>query len=151
MNTRFRRRLTVAFTGAGFASFAFRDWLLRSFHASHPKEPRPELGFIHPLNNHGTYVFISNAESMVLALLMQIFSVCCLFVILITPKEIQLTRQGTPPNKLVATFKTDIQDPPEFWFIFLGSVTLSTIVIWFGLPIIVDRLVAHGIILLTPP
>jgi hypothetical protein len=52
------------------ASFGTFLWLFFAYFSSHPAKPNAALGFVHALNHHGSYVYLSDAESTGLALLM---------------------------------------------------------------------------------
>jgi len=103
-----------------------------------------------PLNNHGSYVFISDAESTGLALLIYAFIMALGFTILVAPKEFQLPPPGTPRwlTRVSARFKTDLEKPSiELTIIFLCSLACSTVLIWFGGPSIVELFMASGFVL----
>ncbi len=52
---------------AGFPSYL---WLFFQYQSTRPDHPQPDLGFVHALNNHGSYVYINDVESTGLSLLM---------------------------------------------------------------------------------
>jgi hypothetical protein len=49
--------------------------LFFAYFSSHPAKPNAALGFVHALNNHGSYVYLSDAESTGVALLMNVFMI----------------------------------------------------------------------------
>jgi hypothetical protein len=145
-----RTRIAAAIAGVLPASFVIHMWLFISYFDSHPREPNPELGLMRPLNNHGSYVFISDAESTGLALLIYAFIMAFGFMILVVPKEFQLPPPGTPRwlTRVSARFKTDLEKPSiELTIIFLGSLACFTVLIWLGGRSIVEFFVANGFVL----
>ncbi len=87
MTKQFRWRVTAVTTGCQVTSFLTHLWLFFSYFASHPREPHPELGLVHSLNNHGSYAFISDAESTGLALLLSVFFIGFVLTLIFIPKE----------------------------------------------------------------
>src|SRR5262249_29701820 len=75
-------------------SFLFYECFLLNF-ATHPNEPHPELGLVHALGSHGSYVFISDTESTSLFLLRQAFIIAASLFLLVVPKEFKLQ----PPSE----------------------------------------------------
>jgi hypothetical protein len=150
MTKQARTRAAAAIIGAAPASFVVQMWLFFSYFESRPKEPHPELDLVHALNNHGSYVFISDAEATGLALLMYVFIIAFGLTILIVPKEFKLPPPGTPRwvTKVNASFKTGLEKPStELTLIFLGSMTFTAAAIWFSGPAIVHFFVTHGLVL----
>jgi hypothetical protein len=96
MTRQTRTRVAAAIIAIAPPSFVIQLWLFFSYFDSRPKEPHPELGFVRALNNHGSYVFISDAEMTGLALLMYVFITALGLALLIVPKEFQLPPPGTP-------------------------------------------------------
>jgi len=80
----FARQVLERSSGCFFAYFSF-----------HPAKPNAALGFVHALNNHGSYVYLSDAESTGLALLRNVFiiSFCGMFAVL--PKDPARAPPGT--------------------------------------------------------
>jgi hypothetical protein len=68
---------------AGFASYL---WLFFQYQSTRPNHPRPDLGFVHALNNHGSYVYINDVESTGLSLLMGMFFAGFMFSLIVVPK-----------------------------------------------------------------
>jgi hypothetical protein len=44
-------------------------WMFQSYSSTHPTIPVPDRGFVHSLNNHGHYVYLTDTEATGLALL----------------------------------------------------------------------------------
>jgi hypothetical protein len=106
-------------------------WLFFAYFDSRPRVPKPELGLIHALNNHGSYVFISDTEATGLALLTYAFLVAFGLFIAIVPKQFQLPPAGTPRwiTRTSARFTTDLEKPTqEYWIIFAASLAGWTLV-----------------------
>jgi acyl transferase domain-containing protein len=60
---------------AGFATFSFLVHLILFFIylSSRPRVPNTALGQVHPFNNHGSFVYVSQSEATGLSLLMIAF------------------------------------------------------------------------------
>ncbi len=150
MTPQSRRRTAAAIFGIPFACFPIYLWLFYFYFGTRPKNPHPELGLVHSLNNHGTYVFISDTESTGLALLMYMCFAAIALFILVVPKEFILPAPGTPRwiTKISGSFKTGLEHPSkELYFIMLGSVAISAAFIWAAGSPIVDYIVTHGVVL----
>jgi hypothetical protein len=117
-----------------------------AYFSSHPAKPNAALGFVHALNNHGSYVYLCDAESTGLALLMNVFMIG-MFAIL--PKDPALAPPGTA--RWLAHFyvsKTDLANPtPRLKAIFLCSLVFYLAVIYRAGPSIVRFVVSRGIVL----
>src|SRR5258708_7339357 len=70
--------LASAMTALALASFGTNIWLFYAYFSSHPKRPDAGLGFIYALNNHGSYVYLTDAETTGRGLLWISFFVCFL-------------------------------------------------------------------------
>jgi hypothetical protein len=125
-------------------------WLFFTYFSSNPTKPNAELGFVHALNNHGSYVYTSDTQSTGLALLMMAFFAGFLAGVVIVPKDPVLPPPGTPRwiTHVSGVAKTDLSNPtPRLKIIFLCSLALYLAIIWFAGPSIVRLLVSHGIVL----
>src|SRR6202040_3286765 len=69
------------------ASFGTYLWLFFAYFSSHPTKPNAELGFVRALNNHGSYVYLSDTGATGLALLLFGFFVGLLATGVIVPKD----------------------------------------------------------------
>jgi len=78
MNRLTRDDLAAAIVALGLACFGTIFWLFYAYFSSHPKQPNAALGFIHALNNHGSYVYLTDAEATGLGLLWITFFVSVL-------------------------------------------------------------------------
>jgi len=86
--------------------------LFFAYFSSHPAKPNAALGFVHALNNHGSYVYLSDAESTGLALLMNVFMIGLFGMFRILPKDPALAPPGTA--RWLTHFyvsKTDLANP----------------------------------------
>ena len=124
---------TVALCVASFGTFL---WLFFAYFSSHPTKPNVELGFVRALNNHGSFVYLSDTESTGLALLMLGFFVGLLAAGVIVPKD--------PFGALKADFAPAI---PRMKIIFLCSLVFYLAVIWLVGPALVRLVVSQGIVL----
>jgi hypothetical protein len=83
---------TAALCPASLGTFL---WLFFAYFSSRPAKPNATLGFVHALNNHGSYVYLSDAESTGLALLMNVFMIGLFGMFAILPKDPALAPPGT--------------------------------------------------------
>jgi hypothetical protein len=58
-----RNDIATVFFALCPASFGSYLWLFYRYCSTRPSRPQPEPGFVHALNNHGSYVYISDVES----------------------------------------------------------------------------------------
>jgi hypothetical protein len=135
--------LAVACFGTGlFLYFSYFD--------SHPAAPNSALGLVNALNNHGSYVYISDTEWVGLSLLHMVFFACGVSIYAILPKDPTLAPPDTP-RWIAHSFyvaKTDtVKTPPRLKAIFLCSIVFYLAVIYLAGPLIVQLLVSHRIIL----
>lgn len=75
---------TAALCPASFGTFL---WLFFAYFSSHPTKPNRALGFVYALNNHGSYVYLSDTESTGLALLLNLFMAGIFCALVIVPKD----------------------------------------------------------------
>ncbi len=132
------------------ASFGARLYLFYSDLSSRPQSPNPELGFVQSLNNHGSYVYVTDAESTGLALLSMAFMAGLLLALAIVPKDFILPPRGTPKwlTYVSAAAKTDLANPSKrLMTIFLSSLAFYLAVIILAGLSIADFLVSKGIVL----
>jgi hypothetical protein len=83
---------TAALCPASFGTFL---GLFFAYFSSHPAKPNAALGFVHARNNHGSYVYLSDAESTGLALLKNGFMIGLFGMFRILPKDPALAPPGT--------------------------------------------------------
>src|SRR4029079_16252337 len=86
-NRKLRNSIGAVFGTVPVATFSTFLWLFFSCSSSHPTQPHPELGLIHRLSNHGSYVYISDSEVTGLSLLMIGFLVGFMLAAAIIPKD----------------------------------------------------------------
>jgi hypothetical protein len=131
------------------ASFGTHLFLFFSYFSSHPTKANTALGFIHALNNHGSYVYLSDTEMTGLALLRMAFIASAIGTFAILPKDPALAPSGTP--RWVAHFyvaKTDLVNPTRrLKTIFLCSIVFYLAVICLAGPLIVHFFVSQGMVL----
>jgi hypothetical protein len=144
-----RNRIAAATSAIFVAAFCFYLWLFFSAFASRPKSSHPQFGLIHPLNNHGSYVYISDFDVTSLGLLKIVCVLSLILSIAIVPKDILLPPQGTPRwlTYVSASAKTDLTRPSRpLKVIFAGSLFLTAIIIVLTGPAIVGFAVSRGLI-----
>jgi hypothetical protein len=129
------------------ASFGTEMFLFFSYFNSHPTKPNPALGLIHALNNHGSYVYLSEAEWTGLSLLRTAFFVGSVSIFVILPKDPSLAPPGTA--RWLTYFyvaKTHlISPPPRCKIIFLCSILSYIAVIYLVGPWVAHLFVSRGI------
>ncbi len=107
------------------------------------------LGFVHALNNHGSYVYLSNAEWTGLVLLRMAFIAGLFSAFAMLPKDPTLAPPETP--RWITYFyvaKTDLDNPaPRLKTIFLCSIVFYLAVICLCGPMVVHLFVSQGIVL----
>jgi hypothetical protein len=151
MNRSLRRYVTVITSAVCAVSFGAFLWLFFSYFATHPTLPRPDLGLVYALNNHGSRVYVSAPEATGLALLLITFLAGMALSIAVIPKVFTPRTPTTPRWLRYASIsvKTDMGDSlsPRLWFIFLGSIGLSAAIIVLAGKWLAQLLVARGIVL----
>lgn len=150
MKRELRNRVAAALGGLLPASFGTHLWLFFFYVAYRPKVPNPELGLVHPLNDHGSYVFISGAESTGLTLLTYIFFAAIVLSLVIVPKDFLLPPPGTPRwiTWISGRAKTDLARPSRsLKLIFFASIAFWTALIWLVGAAAVGFVNSHGIVL----
>jgi hypothetical protein len=115
-------------------SFSVRLYLFYSYLSSRPRSPNSELGFVRPLNNHGSYVYLTDVESTGLALLFIAFFAGFALALAIVPKDFVLPPSGTPKwiTHLGATFRHDLSHPSRRLvniFLFSAALYLTAIIL----------------------
>ena len=137
---------TAALCPASFGTFL---GLFFAYFSSHPAKPNAALGFVHALNNHGSCVDLSDAESNGLALLRNVFMIGLFGMFAILPRDPALAPPGTA--RWLTHFyvsKTDLANPtPRLKAIFLCSPVFYLAVIYLAGPSIVRFVVSRGIVL----
>jgi hypothetical protein len=125
-------------------------FLFFSYFDSHPAAPNSALGLVNALNNHGSYVYVSNTEWVGLSLLRMVSFICLVSTYAILPKDPSLAPLDTPrwiaQSFYVAKADT-VNPPPRLKTIFLCSIVLYLAVIYLAGPSIVRLFVSHRIIL----
>ena len=137
-----RSYVAAAVFGIGGANAAMFFSLLNQYISSQPSEPRPDLGLIYQIKNHGSHNYISATQETGLSLMSLTFLSCFLAFIIIIPKNFN----GSLPNGRLsmATFdKPSWRTVGLFWVAFcLGVAVLAFAGTW-----IADAIVSTGIVL----
>jgi hypothetical protein len=145
----FRYDIAAATAARCPASFATFLGLFFAYFSSHPANPNGALGFVHALNNHGSYVYLSDAESTGLALLRNVFMIGLFGMFAFLPKDPALAPPGTARWRTrFYVSKTELANPtPRLKAIFLCSLVFYLAVIYLAGPSIVRFVVSRGIVL----
>ncbi len=125
-------------------------FLFFSYFNSHPAAPNSALGLVNALNNHGSYVYISDTEWVGLSLLHWVFFACLFSTYAILPKDPTLAPPDTPRWIAHAFYVAKpymVNPPPRLKTIFLCSIVFYLAVIYLAGHLIVHLFVSHRIIL----
>lgn len=135
MRREIRNYIATACFALCLASFSSELWLFYQYQSTRPR--RPERGFVHVLNNHGSYVYLTDADATGLSFLFLMFLLGFLLGGLIVPKK--YTLKGT---------ETDLVNPTLKRFSVLCAAAFSyvALIIFIG-PRIVALAVAHGFVI----
>ena|SRR5436190_682060 len=130
------------------ASFGAYLWLFYRYFSSRPSRPQPELGLVHALNNHGAYVYISDAESTGLAFLAGTFVVGFVLTMGIVPKKLIFPPPSTPRwLTYLPSFETDMANPSRrLYIVMVASLVFYLAVIILAGRSIVEFAVSRGIV-----
>jgi len=146
-----RNYLGIAFLALGFACFATLIALSLSYSASNPIRPNAGLGFVHPLNNHGKVVYLTDAQATGRGLLLVTFAVGVLVGGLMTPKEVHFVPPPAPPLEPGWTAaRTRTVVPVAFRgqrMVFAASLIGSFILITLVSRYVVDLALSRGLVL----
>jgi hypothetical protein len=131
------------------ASFGTHLFLFFCYFNSHPAAPDSALGLVYALNNHGSYVYLSDSEWVGLSLLRMAFFVSLVSIYAILPKDPTLAPLGTPRWVAHSFYVANADNPsPRLRTIFLCSVGFHLAIIYLAGPLIVHLFVSHRIILM---
>jgi hypothetical protein len=143
MKRSLRSDVAMALTALWVVAFGSHLWLFESYFSIRPKRPRPDLGLVNALNNHGSYAYISDADLTGLSLLMAVFGIGVLLTVLTVP------RTHTPNwMKQAGTSSVEWSVPRSRALLIFGSafaIYLSIIV--FAGHQIVDCVLSWGVVL----
>jgi hypothetical protein len=82
-----RNYIAAACSALCMASLPTYFWLFYKYQSIRPSQRHPELGFVHALNNHGSYVYLTDAEVTGLSFLRWMFLLGFGLGIAIVPKK----------------------------------------------------------------
>lgn len=134
----------------GSACFVTHMFLFFSYFNSRPAAPNSALGLVNALNNHGSYVYVSDAEWVGLSLLRMVFLACLFSTYVLLPKDHTLAPPDTPrwiAHSFYVAKPDTVNPPPRLKAIFLCSIVFYLAVIYLAGPLIVHVFVSHRIIL----
>jgi hypothetical protein len=138
MRRQARNYIAMACFALLIVGFPSNLWLFFKYQSIRPSYPRPELGFVHFLNNHGAGVYVSDAESTGLALLDWIALTGLLLFLIVVPKKYT-------PN---AWFEHNLVNPTkrQYRVLWTAMACYLSIIIFAGHRI-VAFVVSYGIVL----
>ena len=148
MSKRLRTDLAAMILSLCPVSLVAKFRLSFMYYSSRSPKPNPELGMIYPLNNHGSYVYLSNTESTGLSLLTILFAVSFFLTFFVTPKEWVPPSPETPRwiTYVGARYRTDLGTARSMT-IFVYSSAFWSILTYYGGQLIVNFIVSQGIVL----
>jgi len=115
-----------------------------------PDQPHPEIGLVYPLNNHGSYHYVTGTEATELNLLFNGFLIAFLALLIVVPKDHILPPANTPRwlSYISFSYKTDLENPnPELTRLLLTAAAAWCAIILLAGPLLVRWLVTRGVIL----
>lgn len=118
-----RTYFAIVLAGIFAASFAAHLWLFYWYIAHRPAMPRPDLGLVYPLSNHGTYYYLSAVESEELALLFWCAFVAIMLLFIVVPKKFLPPPAQIPRwiGWVSVAFKTGLEDLSRRDCLILGA------------------------------
>ena len=135
MQRQVRNYIAAACFGVSLASFASYLWLFFQYQSTRPNYPKPDLGFVHGLNNHGWYVYINDVDSTGLALLLGVFFVGFLLCFIVVPK--------TYSSKGI---EHGLGEPGHYKALWIGAICCCGVIIFAGKHI-AALIVSQGLVL----
>src|SRR5215470_15507001 len=91
-----RRYIVCALFGFFVAALGTNIWLFYKYIGTRPLVPNPTMVLVHPLNNHGTYHYLSATESASVTLAFNAALLAILVAFIIAPKEFIIPPPNTP-------------------------------------------------------
>lgn len=136
MRRQTRNYIATACLGLFITSFSSIFWLFVKYYSIRPSQPNLELGFVHPLNNHGSYVYLTDAEATGLSFLFGMALAGFVLFGVIVPKK--LTALG---------FEHDLVNPTrqQYRVLLIAVICYLAIIILLGKHI-VEFAVSHGFV-----
>ena len=132
-----RNYVAIACIALFVASFSFHLWLFLKYQSIRPTQPHPELGFVHALNNHGSYVYLTDAEATGMSLLFLMSFLAFGLAFTIVPKKYTLTG-----------IEHDLINPSrqQYSVLWISLICYFALFIFIG-PYIVAFAVSHGFVI----
>jgi hypothetical protein len=148
-------RNTIAMVFLALTVACGPSWLVLFYYyfSSRPAAPSPQLGFIYPLSNHGSVVYIAAADSVALTLLGMGVVLGFVVAAVLAPRQkiLGLIRAEPWRPQVGWKFETDLDHPTmRLKLVFLLSLVCWLAVIWFVGPSIARFVVAGNIPWLAP-
>jgi hypothetical protein len=150
MKKTFRYDLGTSIFALGLACAGMQLFLFVSYFGSHPRAPDSARGLIHALNNHGSHVYISDAEWLGLSLLRVVLLLCVIGTMAVLPKDPTRAPFDTPrwvANSFYVAEPGTITSKTRVKAVFFCSIVLYLAAIYLAGPFVVRLLISHGIVL----
>jgi hypothetical protein len=137
MRREMRNYIATARIALCLASFPSYLWLFYKYQSIRPSQRHPELGFVHALNNHGSYVYLTDAEVTGLSFLSGMFLLGFGLAIAIVPKKYTPSR-----------IEHDLINPTreQYRVLWIAVICYFALIIFMG-QYIVALAVSHGLII----
>jgi hypothetical protein len=143
-----RRYAACVLIGLFIATFGTNLWLTNLYIGTRPMVPDVTLGLVYPLNNHGSYHYLSATESASVTLAFWCGWLAIMLVLIIVPKDFIIPPPQTPRwiTHVSASFKTGLEEFSLAYF----AIVVSALVIWIFIIFLFGHVIAqfaasHGV------
>jgi len=144
-----RRYVACGLIGFFMATFGTNFWLTNSYIGSRPRTPDIVLHLVYPMNDHGTYYYLSATESASLKLAFWGGMIAILLVVIVVPKDFIIPPPQTPRwiTHVSASFRTGLEEFSLGYFAIMISALLASVaaIYLFGQEV-AQFAAAHGIV-----
>jgi hypothetical protein len=122
-----RRYIACVLFGFSPATFSTDLWLFSKYVKTRPLVPNYVLGLTHPLNNHGTYYYLSAVESASVDLAFWAGWIALFVATIVVPKEFVTPPPNTPGwvTHISSRFKTGLE---KFKFSYFMTTLMSFLI-----------------------
>jgi hypothetical protein len=128
-----RRYVACSLIGLFMAAFGTNLWLTYLYIGTRPMAPNMALGLVHPLNDHGTYYYLSATELASVTLAFWCGWLAIMLVFIIVPKDFLIPPPQAPRwvTHVSASFKTGLEEFSFAYFAVMISALLVSIAVIF--------------------
>ncbi len=124
-----RRYLASGLIGVFMAAFGTNIWLTHSYIGTRPRIPNAALGLVYPLNNHGTYYYLSATELASVKLAFWCGWLTVMLVVVVVPKDFIIPPPQTPRwvTHVSVHFKTGLEEFSLSYFAIMVSALVVSL------------------------